>query len=61
MARRPTAVFPEQRLRFGLDRAGCLLVVEPERALPRPRSEGGWPRGEGQEAPWAQVLGSLGL
>lgn len=34
------ALYPEQRLRFGFDRAGALVLVEPSRELPKPLSEG---------------------
>eukprot|EP00198_Chlamydomonas_reinhardtii_P000156 XP_001689491.1 predicted protein [Chlamydomonas reinhardtii] len=39
------ALYPEQRLRFGFDRAGALVLVEPSRELPKPLSEGTWAPG----------------
>lgn len=37
---RPAALFPEQRLRFAMDRAGALMLVEPERMMPKPNRDG---------------------
>ncbi|KAG2444469.1 hypothetical protein HXX76_001221 [Chlamydomonas incerta] len=39
------ALYPEQRLRFGFDRAGALVLVEPSRDMPKPLSEGTWAPG----------------
>lgn len=33
-------LFPEQRLRWGFDRAGSLIAIEPERLPAKPRSQG---------------------
>ncbi|GLI61568.1 hypothetical protein VaNZ11_003980, partial [Volvox africanus] len=39
---RPAPLFPEQRLRFAFDRGGGLMLVEPERMMPKPLRDGNW-------------------
>ncbi|GIL88275.1 hypothetical protein Vretifemale_16209 [Volvox reticuliferus] len=42
---RPAPLFPEQRLRYAFDRAGGLVLVEPERMMPKPFRDGNWTPG----------------